>query len=242
MKVVFGVVILFFTLTFQFALAQDAVLSDVHLFQTFLKDAPISFTPYGEAGLGFGDYDGGSSYFIGVQGGYPINPKIEVDANWQFLNYLSNGNSQSGISDLTVAGRYLLLEENPLISGGAFLTLPIGSEDVGQGNFDFGIFGSLRYPLQNKMVISGTLGLESLEFRDDRETSLLFGGGLIYPASEQLHVLGELNIQTQIDYALLSGGVDYKLEMGSKIRGMLGFGLDDGAPDITIMGSFLHFF
>jgi hypothetical protein len=241
MKVVFTVIILFFILTFQFAFAQDAVLSDVHLFQTFLKDAPISLTPYGEAGLGFGDYDGFSSFFIGIQGGYPINPKIELDANWQFLNF-SNGNSRSGFSDLTVAGRYLLLEENPIISGGAFLTLPIGNDDVGQGNFDFGIFGALRYPLQNKMVISGTLGLESLEFGNNRETSLLFGGGLIYPASEQLHVLGELNIQTQIDWALLSAGVDYKLQMGSKIRGMLGFGLDDGAPDITIMGSFLHFF
>ena len=237
-------------------LAQDAVKSDVHLFQTFLRDAPISSSGYGEAGFVYGDYDYASTWGLGVQGGYPINPKIELGAQWGFVNFSpENGDGESGISDLTVAGRYLIIPDKFNLSAGAYLTLPIGSEDVGQGNLDFGAFGALRYPLNNGMVITGILGLDfietttmeydpdtfEMEENTDYENSILIGGGAIYPINEQFHAIGELNFHTEGDYALLSGGVDYSLAGGSRIRGGLGFGLDDGAPDFMLMASFLLF-
>jgi hypothetical protein len=237
-------------------LAQDAVKSDVHLFQTFLRDAPISKTGYGEVGFVYGDYDYASTWGIGVQGGYPINPKIELGAQWGFVNFSPEvGDGQSGISDLTVAGRYLIIPANLNFSAGGYLTLPIGSEDVGQGNLDFGAFGALRYPLNNGMVITGVLGLDFIETTEvtydpityetkeetSHESSILIGGGAIYPINEQFHAIGELNFHTEGDYALLSGGVDYSLAGGSRIRGGLGIGLDDGAPDFMLMASFLLF-
>ena len=227
--------------------AQDAVLSDVHLFQTFLRDAPISKNIYAEGGLSYSDFDNASIFGIALQGGFPINPKIEIGANWGFLNFSpENGDGESGLSDLTVSGRYLIMPEKTNIAAGAFITLPVGKEEIGQSTTDFGAFGALRHPLNNGMVITGVIGLDFLEIKtgddSDRETSLLVGGGLIYPATDQLHILGEFNLQTEGDFAMISGGVDYRLKMGSKIRGMLGLGLDDGAPDFMIMGSFLHFF
>ena len=97
------------------------------------------------------------------------------------------------------------------------------------------------------MVITATLGLDLWETvnekgEDDRETSLILGGGAIYPVNDQLCVIGELNLWTEGDYMMLSAGIDYKLQMGSKVRGGLGIGLDDRAPDLQLMVSFLHYF
>ena len=233
-------------------MAQDALKTDVHLFQTFLRDATISSHGYGEAGFVYGDYDYASTWGIGIQGGYPINPKLEVGAQWAFVNWSPEvGDGQSGISDLTVAGRYLIIPDKYNLSAGGYITLPIGSEDVGQGNLDFGAFGALRYPLSNGMVITGVLGLDFIETtsndvntgdeKTDRETSILLGGGAIYPINEQFHAIGELNLHTEGEYTLLSGGVDYSLANGSKIRGGLGFGLERGAPDLMLMASFMMF-
>ena len=238
-------------------LAQSNTLDNVHLFQTFLQDATISTTPYGEGGLSYSDYDYASMFDIGVQGGYPINPQVEVNASWGFINFSPEfGDGQSGITDLALAGRYLIAADEYKITAGGLITLPIGSKDVGQNRFNFGGFGAIRYPLQNGMVITGVAGLNFLEMstfeynvatgetkeKSEHKASLLLSPGVIYPVNEQFHIVGELNFQTKIDWALLSGGVDYTLKMGSKVRGAIGFGLDNGAPDVMIMGSFLHFF
>jgi hypothetical protein len=222
--------------------AQKSSSDDVRLFQGFLMDAPITTVPYGEAGLQYSSYEYGSVFSIGVQGGYPVNPKIEIGGKLGFLNMSPEvGDSQSGLSDIGVYGRYNVLPGKTNISAGGYLTLPIGSEDVGQGNFDIGAFGALRHPLDNGMIITGVLGLNILD-RAETETSILLGGGVIYPSSSQLSIIGELNLWTAIDYILLSGGVDYKLNSGGKIRGALGLGLDDGAPDLMFMGSYLMSF
>lgn len=257
MKLTVSTVFFVLLLSASSILGQNNTLDDVHLFQTFLRDAPISSTPYGEGGVSFSNFDGGSIFDVGLQGGYAINPQIEVGAGLSFINNSPDkGDGHSGISDLTVAGRYLIKPDEYKISAGSYITLPIGSEDVGQSHFNFGGFGAVRYPLNNGMVITGVVGLDFLEMtkfelnqstlkiekKSDYETSLLIGPGVIYPVNEQLNVVGELNIWTKNNYTLLSGGADYKLQMGSKVRGVIGIGLDNGAPDFMIMGSFLHFF
>ena len=253
----FGFSILMMLLLSGLVLGQTSTLDNVHLFQTFLQDATISTTPYGEAGLSYSDYDIFSLLNIGVQGGYAINPQIEVDANWGLVNFSPDyGDGKFSISDLTVSGRYLLVSDAYKITAGGIITLPIGSKDAGQNNFDFGGFGALRYPLSNGLVISGVVGLNFLEIttveynqstgefeeKSKHKASLLISPGVIYPVNEQFNIVGELNFRTEIHWALLSGGVDYTLKSGSKVRGAIGFGLDNGAPDFMIMGSFLHFF
>jgi hypothetical protein len=242
--------------------AKSQTLDDVHLFQNFLRDASITKNFYGEGGLNYAGYDGASSFNIGVQGGYPMTPQIELNAGMGFVSYSVEGaDGQSGLSDLLVAGRYNLSHSTTAISAGAYATLPIGEEKVGQGNLNFGAYGALRHPLDNGMVITGTLGLDFMETKTveisggtfdgttyvpltteektEYKNSFVLAGGVIYPTNDQMSIVGELMLKTEVDYMLLSGGVDYKLDSGSRLRGGLGIGLDDGAPDILIMGSYL---
>ncbi|MBC7187704.1 MAG: hypothetical protein H5U38_11785 [Calditrichaeota bacterium] len=225
----------------------------VRLFQSYFFDSPIAKAPYGQAGLVYSDYEGGSIFSVGPQGGFPINDKIEVEGA---LSYVSSspehGDGQSGISDLEVYGRYNLANSKQFNgSVGAMVTLPIGSEDIGAGNLNFGGFGALRYALQNGMVITGTLGLifyetttydvdlqtGRVEEKTSHENYLNLGAGAIYPLSGLLHLVGELVMHTEGDYMLLSAGADYKVGNG-RLRGALGIGLDDGAPDLQLMAGY----
>lgn len=244
--------------------SQDT-LDKIHLFQTFFHDATISKTPYGEGSLQIADYDGFSSFSLGAQGGFGINPNLEVGGGISFVSWNpSIGDSQSGISDLLVTGRYLLPVQGLKAAAGGYITLPIGSDKVGGGHLNFGAFGALRHPLQNGLVITGTLGFDLIETNKapdysnltyeqlmsgyepktetEHDLSVLLGGGAIYPVNKQLHVVAELNIRTKGDYMLLSGGADYELPQLGRVRGFLGLGLDDGAPDFILMGSFLKTF
>jgi len=48
----------------------------------------------------------------------------------------------------------------------------------------------------------------------------------------------ELNIRTEGDYILLSGGLDYALQGGGRLRGALGLGVDNGAPNFALRGGY----
>lgn len=224
--------------------AQGDARGDVHLFQNFLLDAPIASTFYGEGGLVYSSYEFFKTFQFGVRGGYPITPKFEMGGEISFINAdPDRGDGESGISDLTVAGRYQVMSDKATLSLGGYITLPIGSKDVGQSNTDIGLFGAVRYPFSgSKLVLTGTAGLEFLEFGDNRETSLLIAPGLIFPATPELSIVSELSIRTEGDFMLLSGGLDYALKAGSHLRGGIGLGLDDGAPDFMFLASFLHNF
>jgi len=228
-------------------------LNGIHLFQSYFYDTPVAKAGYGEGGLSYSSYDKWNSIGIGVQGGYPINDKIELGTEFRYLNWSpEKGDGQSGISDLGVYGRYNIFQQNQTnISAGGMVTLPIGSEDVGQGKLNFGAFGAVRHALSEKLVLVGTIGLFFYEVTDyefnqntfqvEEKTSydntLNIGGGAIYSINKQLNLVGELTIQSEGDYMLLSGGADYTLGNG-RIRGALGLGLDDGAPDIKLIAGY----
>lgn len=228
-------------------------LDGVRLFQSYFLDAPIAGAGYGQGGLTYSDWEGGSVFTLGVMGGYPINPQIELGTQ---LHYISSspdqGDGQSGISDLDVFGRYNFYNEKQTnISAGAMVSLPIGSEDVGQSSLDFGAFGAIRHGLNKNVVLVGTLGLMFYETKDfdynfntgkleektSYESYLKIGAGAIYQINSQLNLVGELNFHSEGDYMMLSGGADYALGSG-RLRGALGLGLDDGAPDLMLMAGY----
>jgi len=225
-------------------------LNGIHLFQSYFYDAPITKAGYGEGNLSYSSYDKSNTMGIGIQGGYPINEKIEIGTEFRYINWSPDkGDGQSGISDLGVYGRYNVFQQNQTnISAGGLISLPIGSEDVGQGNLNFGVFGAVRHALSEQLVLVGTLGLIFYEVTDyefnqntfqvEEKTSydntLNIGAGAIYNVNQQLNIIGELTIQSEGDYMMLSGGADYTLGNG-KLRGALGLGLDDGAPDIKLI-------
>ncbi|MDW7682381.1 MAG: transporter [bacterium] len=239
---------------------------NVRLFQSYFFDVPIAKTIYLEPGLEYatsstkflGTKFSISSFVVGAKGGYPINEKIELGAQLGFLNLSADpGDSESGLTDVGVYGRYNIITQDALnFSAGALVTLPIGEEKVGQSNLNFGAFGAIRYSLDNGFVLTGNLGIIFYETtttdykqtgtdqwgypiyeyveETNRENYLNLGFGGIYTVSPELNIVGELTIKTEMDYMMLSGGVDYLLGTG-RLRGALGLGLDDGAPDFQIM-------
>jgi len=225
--------------------AQSSTKDEIHLIQSFFQDASLNSGPYGEIGLNYLDYENGSIFDVGVQGGIPIASKFDLSTGLHFQSINPEGDldGESGIADIPIYGRYLIVsQQNFKVSGGAYLTLPVGSEDIGWGNTNFGFFGATRYGVSNQVTLTGTLGLDFLEVGDDRETSLNLGFGSIIGVTNELNIIPEFLFQTETEYLALSGGVDYKISSMGHLRGVILLGLDDGAPDLGVGGAFLFEF
>lgn len=223
--------------------------NSVHLLQSFQYDAPIANAFYGEAGLLYVNFTDGdvTEMIVAARGGIPFNKKMELVAQWAYVNITpENFEAMNGLADIGLFGRYNFYNNGiTYISAGPFLTLPIGEEEVGQGNLNFGGFCALRHILRSGLVITGNIGLEFYEtwewegnkMQEKYTNQFLLGAGLIYPVSKDTHILGEFYMKSDMDYSVLSGGVDHKLGPG-RIRAGIGIGLDDGAPDLMIAGGY----
>lgn len=240
--------LLLFTMILGFTFSQSTVRTDVHLFQNFMMDAPVTAMTYLEGFFLYSGYDGGSQSDFGVQGGYPFSEKLEIMAKAGFGKWSPDqGDGESGLSDAEIWVRYKLdglLPEGSSLAAGGYITLPIGEEKIGHGNFDMGGFAALRHPLQDLIVVTAALGLRNYETvddqgKDDRETAMMVSGGGIYSMNDQMAVVAELVMWTKFDYMMVSAGLDYAIGQGSKVRGAFGLGLDDGAPDTSFYISFL---
>ena len=250
--------------------ASEIATDNIHLFQSFFEDAPITTSLYVDFGLDYKSYDKGRVYSIGAQGGYPVTPKIELNMAFHILygDYYSDyngyysrlyddpydydygdawndswdaafGDNEIGISDLYIGGKYNIIDEIVKVTAGGFVTIPVGTEDVGQGNFDFGVNCSLRHSLREDIVLTGTGGIVFLEEPDT--TSIQFGAGCIYSYSDQMHLVGEFIFKTEVDFMMFSGGIDYMLNSGNSLRSALGIGTDDGAPDYELSVSYCFY-
>ncbi len=251
--------------------SSSKVHEDVRFFQFFYKDGALIQNGYADAGIAYMDYDNASAFHIGAQGGYQIMPKIQVDGEVNLINWDTEyTDGETGLSDILISARYLLFEpgvekfSQPGTSKlqatvGGYATLPVGSEDVNQGRFNFGAFCAARYPLENGLVVAGNIGLDIIETSkvviniggidgvyieedDDHELALSLGGGLIYPMNDRLSIVGEANLVTEGDYFMMSGGADYQLGSAGRVRAALGVGLDDGAPDFMLTGRYMLMF
>jgi hypothetical protein len=214
---------------------------DVQLLENFFIDATRNGSFYGEPQFLFADNDFGSLIAIGGRAGLPLGENFQLGGEFAFANVdPDQGDGESGLTDMRVAGRYNFATRGDLqVAAGGFITLPIGSEDIGEGNTDIGGFGAVRYPVSDGVVLVGSGGLYFVEAGDDRDVSLALGGGAIFETSRELHWLAELTIQTEGDIALLSGGADYRLAAGGHLRGQLGLGLGDGSPDLQLRVGYL---
>lgn len=222
---------------------------DVKLFQQFYQDASITRTSYIAGHVDFADYDHHNTLFFGGRGGFRLGNAFELNAAAGLMNFSwDGGDDRTGFADMVVSGRYSFYHKSSRIVGGAYLSLPFGDADVpGQNSTDFGLFTAFRTPLTARTVLTGTLGLDTWErgqwvgdhWGDDRDYSLLLAGGLIHQLNSRLHVVSELTVKPEHDYLQLTGGADYRLGSGHHLRGALGFGLDNGAPDVQILFDYL---
>lgn len=235
-----------------FAFAQGANFMDsVRPFMSFIEDAAVAEKMYGEGQFQYADFEGGSSISVGAQGAYRVMPLMEAGARVGFASISpEQGDGESGLVDVDVYGRYTVSEGPAVrIAVGGLLNLPVGSDKIGEGTFDFQGFGAVRYAM-TKGVILGHFGLRingdsEVEtaygtFDVEREMQILFGGGILYPLSQMATLTGEFDFESAEfdggDSSLqLTPGIDYQLASGLKIRGALALGLSDGAPDMVLM-------
>lgn len=155
------------------------------------------------------------------------------------------------------------------IGVGGYADLPIGESEVGGNTLDFGVSGALRYDVNGRVGLAGGVGIDFVktpstttvmvgfcipgiyfpvchpgsisEAGGGRETSVRLSGGAIYGATDVLNLVGELRFEPEFDYAALSGGLDYAAPFGH-LRGALLIGLDDGAPDVSLVAQLLRSF
>jgi hypothetical protein len=220
--------------------AQNSTMDDVHLFQSFFRDAPIANGPYGEAVFNYSDFDFNQRMTYGAQGGYGLTENIQLAAGifYRSIDFGEPG-TESALADIPVYGLYNFVSGNTKFSGGAYATLPVGDEIIAEGDLDFGVFGAVRHPASEQVVLTGTLGIDFLETGIDREASLYLGAGVIYAANDRLSIVNELSIQSDIDYSALSSGIDYKMGDFIRFRAALLLGVDDAAPDYGLTGGIL---
>ncbi len=214
--------------------------SDIRPFLARIPDATITRGVDLEPVVEFGNFDNGSTVGAAAYASIWIAEDLEVGGRWGFLTVDPDvGNGESGLEDIRLYGRYRLpLDGDIDFALGSELTLPVGAGDVGQSNFDFRAFGAMRYDVDGTMVVLANAGIQSLERGPDRETGITVGGGVILPMTEELAIVSELDLWTTIDYAAISGGLDYELPPGGHLRAALALGLDDAAPDVQIIVGF----
>ena len=209
---------------------------DVRLIQNTFQDGSLVGTLYGEAGLSYNDFDFFNVLEVGGQIGFPIGNKFELGVDLHYLTVDPNaGSNTSGLTDIGVTGRALVSDGPTNFSVGGMITLPTGDEEIGQGDVDIGIFGAVRHPASDDLAITGVLGIDFIERGDERDASLHLGGGVIYRIQRELSLIGELDFLTELDYALLSAGIDYIVGSSARLRPAIGLGLDDGAPDFALI-------
>lgn len=228
----------------QCAVADPAYMDDVRFFSHFHRDSAHSANGYIEGTFGFADFDRFDTTSIGVQGGIPLNPNMEIGLTGGFANVDHDvGSSESGMMDIDVIGKFHLKNlRGHQVTVGASLSLPVGDEDIGQDRTDIGFFGAVRRPITKNMVVMGSVGLDFFDLEPDRETSLHLGGGLIFKSDKQLHFSGEFALDTEGDVFDITGGLDFKTLASGRLRGSISLGLDDGSPDFALQFGYLHQF
>ena len=218
-------------------------LNDVRPFQAWIQDAVITEGVDLEPVVEFSNLDFASILFAGARTDYWIRPDLEIGARYGVVHLDPtdfNGQrveAETGASDLLLYTRYLfpVQEGLPRVAIGAGFDLPIGSEKVQQGTFDFLGFVAARHEIVNGVELLGNAGIESLERRGKRENGLRLGGGAIIPLTDELAGIAEFAIGTAGEFAAISGGVDLELPPGGHLRGAISIGLDDGAPDYQLL-------
>jgi len=227
--------------------------SSDRLFAAFAEDATVIQRQWWEAQIELDDYDQADATILrGVVAFQPWKD-VELGARMGFGDVDAPGGAGgSGGTDLDIWGKYMLGSDANATDFvvGAGVTVPTGDDASGLGADSFGasLFGALRYKLP-RWVLSAHAGLRMNEDGQvmganlDGQTSAQFGLGGLVPVAQRLTAVGEVWYESErfdgadADFRVL-GGVNWHAGERFTVRGAVGFGLDDGAPDAQLLGGF----
>ena len=211
-------------------------LSDVRLFEAWVTDA--TFTPGVDLEpVYFWDgYESFNLWFMGARVAMWVAEGVEAGGRIGWAGSSPDqGDGDNSFGDLDLYGRYRLpISSSATVAVGAELGLPTGTPEAGQDATIVRIFGALRQDLGGAFTFTANLGFEYEELFGEDGNGIAVGFGSIIPFTEDLAGVLELNLRTAFDYARVTGGVDYELPPGGHLRGAIGIGLDDEAPDVGL--------
>jgi hypothetical protein len=220
------------------------------LFQAFAEDSAVVRSQWWEGQFDFASYDSldvtTANFVVAFQ---PIRD-LEVGGRVGFGSTSGDGLPDgTGATDADVWGKWHFgAGGGPAeFSAGLLATIPTGDDTAGLGfdAFNLEAFGAMRYQMRG-FTLAGHLGFRmngdgqifgsDPENQIDGKTSAILGGGVIYPLTKAISLVGELNYESErwegfdSDVRVL-GGINWGVTSRGMLRGAVSVGLSDGAPD-----------
>ena len=236
---------------------RTATLDDRRFIQIFTYDAAVveNFWIEGQVRL-TSDPD---SFRVGPVFAWSPIDRLEIGGRIDYLDWDEPGGG-SGLSDMDVWAKWQIFHNPVQFSVGLDLSLPTGKEEdfLGTGEFDIGVFGSVRKNLE-QAYITGYFGIRAnsdaklgprgtpLEVNLDGDTSIFLGGGVMFPLNDRFSLSGELQVETErykgsSSFIDLTVGAFWYVTKKTTLRGGLAFGLEDAAPDFELTVGFAWHF
>lgn len=242
------------------------------LFLAFAQDAAVVKSQWWEGQLDYLDGSKGvPTDALIVRGVVAFRPIKTLEVGGSFG--LGNTNASpgrpdgTGATDLNAYGKWVFKDvaQNTDFAAGLVITIPTGDDTVGLGfnSFASQAFGSVRYKLENVVVLGGHVGLclnSDGEYQGndlDGKASYQLGFSALFPLANQVSVVTEAQIQTaRFDNnnpspnnligaeaaTQILGGINWRAFGRGMLRGAIAFGLTEGAPDFSVYMSYAYTF
>ena len=220
------------------------------LFQRFVEDAAIMPGGWIEGRLAYANLPNGETALLGPLVAFRLAPSLEAGLRFGFIDVERNpGVNDSGFSDVDLYLKYRPsgLGRQRLAFGALVKAATADEQDgLGTGETDVEIFGAYRANLQAvTLVFNAGIRLNGDSPAVDSENSILFGGGVLLPATQRLTFILEGSWETErVDGA----DDDGRLTTGFQSMGRDGKGgfraaivlpLTDAAPDYEVLAGAL---
>lgn len=217
------------------------------LFLAFIEDATVVERQWWEGQAATADWD--SADVRTISGVVALQPWLDVEVGGRVGfgdTDADSGPDGSGATDLDLWAKYYLGGGSDTeFAVGGVVTIPTGDETAGLGSDAFGVsaFGALRHRLE-RLILAAHAGLQlngdgrrfnEIGDRDGNNAAQL-GVGVIFPFSDSVAGVGELayrdgRLDGDDDDTRVLGGINWRPGGRGIVRGAIGFGLSDGAPD-----------
>lgn len=176
---------------------------------------------------------------------YGIGPDFELSGTLEFVHLsldlpanAAADDSRSGLGNITVGGKYVIRhpgEIPPDIGFGVDVSHGPLSDDLGDDATDVTFKGMITHTVAGGLLVNGGLGFLVLGDRggQDNDVVVQVNGGVGYPLTPALTGIAELGVnQFGDDDGIFAFGVRGGLRQRFQI--LLGFGIGDASPDITL--------
>jgi len=231
------------------------------LFMNFAEDATIIDGQWWEGQFAWSDGDAPytiDTMVLRVVAAINLKPNLEVGGRAGFGDTDADGGGPdgSGATDFDLYGKWHFgaSQQGTEFAAGGIVTIPTGDDTAGLGYDAFSVagFGSFRHRFE-QFVLTGNLGVRAngdgafrgAEF--DGDLSAFGGAGIIYPISDQVSFIGEVDFESSRfdggkSMTDVTGGLNWHLSNRGIARVALSIGLADGSPDTTLTGGYAFLF